>query len=97
MLFGPKKYRIHFFSFFDLKSLFCGWWDILKIAIPAGSVSYLKWLQAEVLTFLVIYLKDRNAMAGHSAFLSINLFFSMLIKGLSSTTSIFISNAMGKR
>ena len=69
---------------FDCKASYnCpGWWGILKVAVPAGGTNYLKWLSIEVLTILVGNLPNPNALAGHAAFFSINIFFSMFAKGL---------------
>ncbi len=52
------------------------------MAIPAGGTNYLKWCSIEALAILVGNLPNKDSLAGHSAFFSINIFYSMFAKGI---------------
>ena len=77
-----KYYKIEHISKFNLKNSLKGWIPILKIAIPAGGTNYLKWCSIELLAVMVGNLPNKSALAGHSAFFSLSIFFSMFVKGL---------------
>jgi len=77
-----KYNKIHHVVKFNLKNSLKGWISILKIAVPAGGTNYLKWLSIELLSIMVGNLRNNSTLAGHSAFFSLNIFFSMFVKGL---------------
>lgn len=52
------------------------------MAVPAGGTNYLKWCSIECLTILVGNLPNKTSLAGHAAFFSMNIFFSMFAKGI---------------
>lgn len=68
----------------------------LKLGIPMGIVTYLEWGFFEIQAILIGLTHNTEALAAHSSFCGVLLFFFMLPSGVAMSINSFLGNLVGE-